>query len=172
MISRGEADIKLGDSAEQVLSEGVERTAPEAGEYLSLRQAVGWPRVSLDSVREAFKQTIFFSCVRSTHQLIAFGRIVGDHSLYFYIQDVMVEPQLQRRGYGRAVVMDLLNQAKSCAGRGAFLGLLAVSGTESFYSRLALPSLAHENTPMGIYITKDLTRSSVVQVPNRRLRSA
>ena len=46
-------------------------------------------------------------------KLIGMGRLVGDGSMYWYIQDVAVLPEYQRKGIGSAIV----ESSSACAGQ-------------------------------------------------------
>jgi GNAT superfamily N-acetyltransferase len=63
------------------------------------------------------------------------GRIVGDGAMYFYIQDVIVDPSYQGTGVG-SILMDHIEHYLSIAAqKGSTVGLLAAKGKEDFYIR-------------------------------------
>ena len=66
---------------------------------------------------------------------VAMGRVVGDGAFYFYIQDVAVHPDHQRRGLGQEVVARLRAQIMAMAGADCFVGLFATPDGQSLYAR-------------------------------------
>jgi hypothetical protein len=65
---------------------------PGVKEYQSLRSTLGWPAPHGDVVKKSLINSLFCVCAYSGGALVGFGRVVGDGGLYFFIQDVMVEP--------------------------------------------------------------------------------
>jgi len=66
------------------------------------------------------------------------GRLVGDGARVFYIQDVFIKPEYQRRGIGKLIVAKLLEYIKSngVVNSNIMIGLMAAKGMEKFYSEL------------------------------------
>jgi ribosomal protein S18 acetylase RimI-like enzyme len=63
------------------------------------------------------------------------GRIVGDGAMYFYIQDVIVDPSYQGTGVGSILMDQIENYLSVAAQKGSTVGLLAAKGKEDFYIR-------------------------------------
>jgi GNAT superfamily N-acetyltransferase len=63
------------------------------------------------------------------------GRLVGDGAMYWYLQDIIVQPEYQGQGIGRMIVNRLLEYIKENAmpGTKIEIGLTAVKGKEPFY---------------------------------------
>jgi GNAT superfamily N-acetyltransferase len=61
------------------------------------------------------------------------GRVVGDGGIYFYVQDVIVVPEWQRRGIGSEIMNAIMAFVGSNASPGAFVGLMAARGAAQFY---------------------------------------
>jgi len=79
-------------------------------------------------------QNSLFSVVAvEDDKVVGFGRIVGDGGLYYYIQDVMVHPEFQGKGLGRSLMKALMDYIRTHARAGAFVGLMAAKGLESYY---------------------------------------
>ena len=75
--------------------------APTVEEYQQLREAVGWWRVNDKATKAGLNNALFSVCVTLKDEVIGCGRVVGDGGIYYYIQDVMVLPEYQRRGIGK-----------------------------------------------------------------------
>ena len=64
--------------------------AAEAFNYLT--NSVGWGTRKNSIVEEALKNTLYSLCIYDDNKLIGYGRIIGDKTIFLYIQDVMVIP--------------------------------------------------------------------------------
>jgi GNAT superfamily N-acetyltransferase len=129
----------------------VERV-PTADEYLALREAVGWGRPSTDAVSTAMASSLFSVCLYRATRLIGCGRVIGDGGLYFYIQDMIVLPGSQRRGYGRQIMTALMNYVLGHARPGAFIGLMAAQGMAPFYQPFGFRERPAERPDMFIQL--------------------
>lgn len=67
--------------------------------------------------------------------MIAFGRIVGDGHIYFYIQDVIVEPQYQGNGVGCKIMDSLMHWWRTETESRGFLMLMAAEGKFHLYQK-------------------------------------
>ena len=74
--------------------------SPSVEEFSSIRSRVLWGETDLQMAVQALANSLFHVCIRDRRRLIAMGRVIGDGALYFYIQDVMVDPDYQNRGPG------------------------------------------------------------------------
>lgn len=114
----------------------MEYRPPSVQEFLSLREAVGLEDVDPEVVREAMLRSVYGISVFSDGEIIACGRIVGDGSLYFYIQDVMVRPGFQRDGIAELVMDEIMDFLRQRVSKSSVIGVVGVQGDEAgFYNR-------------------------------------
>lgn len=59
--------------------------------------------------------------------------MVGDDGLYFYLQDIIVRPEFQRKGLGLLLMQPILGYLDEHARPGSFVGLMAAEGVTGFY---------------------------------------
>jgi predicted N-acetyltransferase YhbS len=105
-------------------------------EFMHLREELGLPAVGFPVAARALRDDLFDVVVLLDGETpVACGRLIGDGALNFFVQDVLVAPQMQRRGIGSKVVEILLGQLGTMAAPGAFVGLIAAPGTEAFFAR-------------------------------------
>lgn len=114
-----------------VLVEG--QVTPE--DYAGLREAVGWWPVDPAACAIGLESDLFSLRAERAGELVGCGRIVGDGGIYFYLQDVIVLPELQRRGVGSAIVDRLMGYVDEHARPGAFVALMAARGLAPYYER-------------------------------------
>ena len=108
---------------------------PTPDAYARLRDAVGWNEVDAAGVAEGLRATLFSVCFELYGETIGCGRVVGDGGIYFYLQDVIVTPEQQGRGYGRLIMGALMGFLDRTSRPGAFVGLMAAQGVAAFYER-------------------------------------
>ena len=108
----------------------------EKNEVPALRSKIGWgPREYEYPI--LLERCQFYASVRGeSGQLIAFGYICGMGLEHGYLEDIMVDPEYQRRGIGRELIKALLCEAKS-------RGILIVTATideknREFYAKCGM----------------------------------
>ena len=109
---------------------------PTPAEHRRLAESVGWTDAFDWSVMPA---SIAGSCCGVTvlrdGEAVGMGRVVGDGSFYFYVQDVVVLPELQGQGVGNEILRRLVARVDAVAAPKAFIGLFAAGSSTSFYER-------------------------------------
>lgn len=107
-----------------------------AAEFASLREAMGWPSVSVDVARACLENSCFVGARRDEHGvLLGLVRVVGDGALVFYIADVMVRDEARGQGIGHDLMKQLTDYLGQHAMQGATVAVVPLRGRESFYER-------------------------------------
>lgn len=83
---------------------------PSLGELLHLYDAVGWSAYTEDPARllRSLNGSAHVVCARVDEELVGLARIVSDFGTLVYVQDVLVDPRLQRRGIGAELIRSVL----------------------------------------------------------------
>lgn len=125
---------------------------PTIKEFLSLREAVGWGHINLDkkSIELALKNSLFGVCVDLQGEIIGFGRVIGDGGVYFYIQDIIVHPDHQRKGIGSKIMSGIMEYLSANVLKNAFVGLMAAPGVSEFYTKYGFEVRSLEGPGMGL----------------------
>ena len=103
-----------------------------AEEFIALWETVWGPGPGLEQTRFAMAHTLFRISVWDGDKIVAMARMLGDMGLDYYIKDVVVRPEYQRRGIGRGMIQALLK----------FVSDHGVSGTDIFIELTAAPEKA------------------------------
>ena len=131
----------------------LERT-PSAEEFNYLTNSVGWGTRDNFIVEEALKNTLYSLCVYDDNKLIGYGRIIGDKTIFLYIQDIMVVPEYQNKHIGTGIMENLLNRInefkKINPNIRTYLG--ASKGKESFYEKFGFISRPNEDLGPGMIL--------------------
>ena len=83
---------------------------PSLEELLTLYGAVGWSAYTTDPLRlqRSVRESAHIVCAWNNGALIGSARIVSDFGTLVYLQDVLVDPQFQRRGIGTELISRVL----------------------------------------------------------------
>ncbi len=106
-------------------------------EFNYLYNSVGWGTIDTLVIKEALSNTLYSVTLYDGNNLIGFGRIIGDKTMFLYIQDIMVLPEYQGMKIGTEIINKLLEKVKEYKKVNpsirTYLG--ASSGKEDFYKR-------------------------------------
>lgn len=111
----------------------LEEKAPLLNDFIELRSLIGWTCPSDEIMRRSIEKSLYCVTIYSKQRLIAMGRVVGDGEMYFYIQDVLVNPEYQGKGHGSAIMGSIDHYLSKKCNSGSTIGLLAAKGKEGFY---------------------------------------
>lgn len=127
---------------------------PSAKEFNYLTDSVGWETRKNNIIDEALRNTLYSLCVYDDDKLIGYGRIIGDKTIFLYIQDVMVIPEYQNKHIGTGIVKNLLEQINTYKKINpdirTYLG--ASKGKESFYENFGFISRPNEDLGAGMIL--------------------
>ena len=106
-------------------------------EYNILYEKVGWGKRNELVVKKALDNTVYSISAYDYGKIVGYGRIIGDKTIFLYIQDVMVDPEYQGRKIGTEIMYKLLDKIeeykKDIPGLRVYLG--ASYSKEGFYKK-------------------------------------
>lgn len=100
-----------------------------ARQFIELWESVWEGAPTLEQTELAMKHTLFRVSVWDGDKIVAMARMNGDMGLDYYIKDVVVRPEYQRRGIGRWMIHELLK----------FINDNGIKGTDIFVELCAAP---------------------------------
>ena len=113
----------------------IQEKLPNAADYNRLRVAVGWRPYSEPVIEAALPYSLHCLCALFKGEVIGMARIIGDHGMVYYIQDVIVLPEFQRKGIGTRMMDQIMDFIHAHAPHNAIIGLMAAQGKEAFYNQ-------------------------------------
>jgi len=116
---------------------------------MRLRNLVGWWEIDENATGKALENSLFSVVVIEHGTVIGLGRIIGDEGLYFYIQDLIVHPEFRAKGLGKLLMKELMSYITANAKSGAFVGLMAAKGLETYYEQFGFK--ARDKDAPGMY---------------------
>ena len=100
------------------------------------------------------EHTIYSLCVYDENKLIGYGRIIGDKTIFLYIQDIMVIPEYQGKKIGTGIMNKLIEKVNEYKKVNpeirTYLG--ATKGKESFYEKFGFISRPNEELGAGMIL--------------------
>lgn len=86
--------------------------AVDTGELVSLYDSVGWTAYTVDpdGLARAIAGSTHVVTARHEGLLIGLARGLSDDASIFYLQDILVRPEWQRRGVGASLLNDCLRR--------------------------------------------------------------
>jgi ribosomal protein S18 acetylase RimI-like enzyme len=109
--------------------------SPIIEDFLQLRKTVGWGDLDANLAEKSLNNSLFHVVIYHDEQLIGMGRVIGDGAMYFYIQDIIVDPSYQGQGIGTVLMDTVEGYLRYTVTKGSTIGLLAAKGKEGFYAR-------------------------------------
>lgn len=120
-------------------------------EYEALCRSVGWSdMVNFAVADRALSGSLFQVVAHVDGDLAGMARIVGDGAIFFYVQDVVVDPRFQGRGVGASLMSATVDWLAANAPPKAYAHLFAAEGKEHFYRRYGFVT-----TPKGMRLDID-----------------
>lgn len=109
-----------------------------AEEFIALWETVWGSGPGLEQTRLAMAHTLFRISVWDGDKIVAMAQMLGDMGLDYYIKDVVVRPEYQRRGIGRGMIRELLKFVSDhgVGGTDIFIELTAAPEKTPFYEKL------------------------------------
>ena len=130
----------------------IKNVPPLAVEFAELRSKVGWGETDLEMAAASLDNSLFHVTARFNSNLIGMSRVIGDGVMFFYIQDLIVDPDFQSNGLGNLLMEQVERYLSSVAFKGATIGLLSAQGKESFYARYGYSE--RTGSPLGLGMCK------------------
>jgi GNAT superfamily N-acetyltransferase len=119
------------------LPEGVRlvERLPTVEEYEALTRAVGWVHTNMEAVPTALRNTLYCVVAVEDEKAVGMARVVGDGAMGYYLQDVVVIPDRQRKGIGTALVEAAVGYFRRVAPPKASIALFTGRNLAAFYGQ-------------------------------------
>lgn len=107
----------------------LKRNELSAEEFIELWETVWGQGPSPEQTRLAMEHTLFRVSLFDGDKIVAMARVIGDMGLDYYIKDVIVRPEYQRKGIGLKMMEEIFQ----------FINDHGIEGTEIFVELCAMP---------------------------------
>lgn len=113
----------------------IEERQPAFEEYYKLCLSVGWDSLNFDAAKQGIKNSVYAIVVMYGDEAVGMARVIGDGSMYFYLQDIVVAPAHQQKGLGKLMLEKIFDYLNEHAPVPAFVGLFATAEGEGLYEK-------------------------------------
>ena len=125
-----------------------------ADDFNYLTEKVGWGTRDAIVVQEALNNTLYSVSIYDNNKIIGYGRIIGDKTIFLYIQDIMVIPEYQGQKVGTKIMNTLLTKVneykKINPNIRTYLG--ASKGKEKFYEKFGFKTRSSADLGEGMVL--------------------
>ena len=125
-----------------------------ANDFNYLTEKVGWGIRDINIVEEALKNTLYSVTIYDDNKIIGYGRLIGDKTIFLYIQDIMVIPEYQNKKIGTKIMnllIDKVNEYKKINPNiRTYLG--ASKGKEKFYEKFGFKTRSSVDLGEGMIL--------------------
>ena len=117
----------------------------QAEDFIRLRIQTGFAEIPVEHARKALQNGLINVSALYNGELVGMGRLVGDGAMYWYLQEIIVLPQFQRKGIGTMIVDHLVYYARvnSVTGKFTTIGGVSVKGKEPFYKKMGFEIISN-----------------------------
>ena len=75
----------------------------QAEDFIRLRIQAGFVEIPVEHARKALRNGLINVSAIYNGELVGMGRLVGDGAMYWYLQEIIILPQFQRKGIGTMI---------------------------------------------------------------------
>ena len=90
----------------------------QAEDFIRLRIQAGFVEIPVEHARKALRNGLMNVSAIYNGELVGMGRLVGDGAMYWYLQEIIILPQFQRKGIGTMIVNHLVDYARENSATG------------------------------------------------------
>ena len=122
-------------------------------DFQRLFAAAGWGEPSEEQVSLAIRNSwAIFAATDEDGQVIAMARLIGDGAMAFFLKDVVVDPDYQGQGVGKALIAYIESYIRAHLKKGwkARYELMAAKGKEGFYLKCGFTENPNEASGAGL----------------------
>ena len=80
----------------------------KAEDFVQLRIEAGFLKTPIEQAEKAIHNGLFNVAAVYDGKTVGMGRLVGDGAMYWYLQEIIVLPEYQRKGIGTKIVSRLV----------------------------------------------------------------
>jgi len=121
-------------------------------DYNHLRHSVGWDAVEETQAQIGISHSFFLVAAVDNGCTVGLTRVVSDGGYFMLIADVIVLPNYQGKGIGRAMIEQAMARIRAHIkpGQSAMINLMAAKGKESFYKQFGFIERPNDRSGAGM----------------------
>ena len=109
-----------------------------AKQFIKLRESVGFRVIDEVQAGKAIENGLYNVIAKDGDKVVGMGRLIGDGYIYWYVQDVVIDPEYQSKGIGKEIMRYLTEyiENNSIPNTTVTIALMAAKGKDDFYTKL------------------------------------
>jgi GNAT superfamily N-acetyltransferase len=117
-----------------------------------LRNSAGWPQMHLKQIETGLANSTFIIGAKDGDSVVGMARIISDGGYAYFIVDVLVLPEYQRKGIGKTMMGKIMEHiyGKLNDDYCIQIDLLAAKGKEKFYEEFGFIKRPDNNYGCGM----------------------
>ncbi len=128
-------------------------------DYNTLRVSAGWGEINPEQAQAGLVGNTLLVAAKDGDKTVGVARLVWDSGYAALIKDVLVLPEYQGLGIGKAMMAQILDYLKSQMepGWGIAVDIMSAIGKEGFYEKFGFVPRPRDNRGAGmdLWITKE-----------------
>ncbi len=127
-----------------------------------MRSSVGWTPLVEEQAQACIENSDFIVSCRENNETLGCARVFWDKGYIAYLADVMVRPEYQGQGIGKALVSECIQYIDRQLKEGWRIKIVIVSakGKEPFYEKLGFRIRPNNNDGAGMNMWRYAWRNS------------
>jgi Acetyltransferase (GNAT) family. len=123
-----------------------------AEDYNKLRVSAGWREMNVDQASAGLKNSAFIVSAKDGELTVGMARLITDGGHSYFIEDVVVLSEYQRKGIGTAMMNIILERIKIGLRPGFWfqVALISAKGKEPFYKKFGFVERPNETGGAGM----------------------
>ena len=134
-----------------------EEKIPLPDEYNYIANSVGWGISKNETIEIALKNSLYSICAYDNDKMIGYGRIIGDKTMFLYIQDIMILPEYQSQKIGTHIMEKIINKVEELKKINpnirTYIG--PSKGVEGFYKKFGFVTREEAGLGKGMILKHD-----------------
>jgi ribosomal protein S18 acetylase RimI-like enzyme len=129
--------------------------------YNGLRKSVNWSAIEEPLAKKGLEHTAFVISANDEGVPVGMARVITDYGYIVYIADVIVRPDYQGMGIGRALMSNVMAYIDEniSPGQGKFINLMAAPDKEGFYEKFGF--IKRPNDTLGCGMTQWVQKATL-----------
>ncbi len=134
----------------------------EVKEFNYLLERVGREKQNEDTLDLSLTNTVFSVSAYDYGTIVGYGRIIGDGAMYYYIKDIMVDPDYRNQKIGTTIMEQLMDKIKEYKEEDSNITVAVETepGKEKFYRKFGF------KTRQELYLGPAMIYKTVVDESN------
>lgn len=128
----------------------IQHAIPSIADYRRLREEAGLSPKSLKAAERGLPNTLFAVQVLAGDEVVGMGRVIGDGGCFYQVADIVVLPEHQGRGLGKAIMSEIAAYIEGEVPESGYVSLIADGKAYRLYQQFGFALTAPASVGMAL----------------------